>query len=194
MFIGYETLFLYLSEHQKHLNGDASAKGPMDLDHALGLRIQCGQFSFAEMGRAGEGQNYAHILGVTGTLDCLGEFEKRIVREYGIVRDSLTPSIYGENRMKFKRPNEDVNDNVEIVDQGMDQFHQAIQLEMSKAQRDVAVLVFFETEQKQKAYLQFLEHIHSPNVHGVTGDVVESISHYVKQATRQGTVQGCHRL
>ena len=186
MAVGYETLFCYFAEQQKYNDRDSSAH-PMDLAHASGLRISCGEFSFAEMGRAGEGKNYARILGVSGTLKCLGDFEQRIIKDtYDIRKMSDAPSIFGENRMRFNRQNDKRDDYVSFVND-LENFHQTIQLDVSGRQTEVAVIVFFETDARLQAYLDYLDDrgIQRRNLFAVTGDI-DNIDHYVKQATRLG--------
>ena len=59
---GYLTLFAYFKEHEA---GNITEES---LTAELGLSIHCGHFSYAELP-----SKYSQILGVTGTLDSLGE-------------------------------------------------------------------------------------------------------------------------
>jgi hypothetical protein len=195
IFVDYETMWLYFyeqglyNEDEGSMHGTLNPKaidGPMDVDHALGVRLKCGEFSFAEMGRA---PYYKHTLGVTGTLDCLGDFELGIIRDdYGIRRMSLAPSIYGANRMVFDRPGrDDPNASLEIVPD-LEGWHQAIQNEIVLRQRlKVPVVVFFETEARMKAYDEWLEarNISKPNQEMVTEEE-DNIDFYVRFAARSG--------
>ena len=190
MWIGYETAALYLKEEHKFNEGEAD-HGPMDLEHALGFRIPCGVFSFAEMGRSGDGFTYAHILGVSGTIECLAEYEKKIIREtYRISKLSVAPSIYGENRMRWEPSQVDVLGDEES-------FHQAIQLEVSKKQKRVACLVFFQTEAKMRRYEEYLStnQIQMANLFSVTADVDNAaLDHAVTRAARLGNATLFTRL
>ena len=142
--------FLIFQEQQNFEEGEAD-HGPMDLDYALGFQISCGAFSFAEMGRSGPGFTYECILGVSGTLKCLGDYEKRIIRDtYQIAKLSVAPSIYGENRMQWDAS----RDVVVLADE--ERFYQEISLEVSKKQKRVACLVFFENEARMKSYATYL--------------------------------------
>lgn len=191
MAVGYETLFCYYDEQEKYeaSDGDSSAH-PMDIEHVLGLRVGCGEFSFAEMGRAGAGKAYSRILGVSGTLTCLSDFERRVIRDYGIENLSQAPSIFGENRMRWNRVNDRRDDFVEITNDKED-FHQAIQNDVSRHQRmPVAVLVFFESDSRLQEYLDYLDRqpFRRNQVFAVKSNV-ENIEHYVEQA---GNCNGSH--
>jgi tetratricopeptide (TPR) repeat protein len=183
MFFGYETVALYFQEQQNFEEGEAD-HGPMDLDYALGFQISCGAFSFAEMGRSGPGFTYECILGVSGTLKCLGDYEKRIIRDtYQIAKLSVAPSIYGENRMQWDAS----RDVVVLADE--ERFYQEISLEVSKKQKRVACLVFFENEARMKSYATYLtsNNIQATNQFLVAGEVDKSdLDHYVQRAARMG--------
>ena len=173
IFINYETTFLYM-KHQ--MDGTA-----MDLDGAMGLRIQCGHFSYAEMARTGEENPYEYILGVTGTLDCLEEYELKTIREdYGITKLSFTPSIYGSTRLDFKK-NGDVH-----IEPTEEEHQQKISHQIRiHTNAGGAVVVFFETEQKLKAFKESENAAGIENLHVVT-TATDNIDHYVTQATRSG--------
>ena len=183
MAVGYETLFCYYAEQEKYDAGDSSAH-PMDFEHVNGLRIECGEFSFAEMGRAGVGKTYARILGVSGTLTCLSEFEKGVIKDYGIEKMSEAPSIFGKTQMRWDRPNDRRDDYVDIKDD-KEGYHQAIQNDISQHQdAPVAVLVFFETDSRLQEYLDYLDgrpHIQRNQVFAVKSNA-DNIEHWVEQA------------
>ena len=104
--MGYRTLFAYFKEHE---NGVVSADR---LREAMGLQVlhtkigkcpgismlnsdavvqvKCGSFSYAEIPRL-----YDQILGVTGTLESLGDFERTVIeKEYAISgRSSRSPPL-----------------------------------------------------------------------------------------------------
>ena len=173
VFINYETTFLYMKE--------AAAGKAMDVEGALGLRIPCGHFSYAEMARTGKGNPYTYILGVTGTLECLGEYEKKIIKDdFGIKAQSVTPSIYGETRLDFT-PSRDV-----VIEKDQEQHWQKIAHQIRTHTGNAgAVLVFFETEQKIAAFKASHHAEGIENLHVVT-TATDNIDFYVKQATRSG--------
>jgi hypothetical protein len=83
---GYRTMFAYLNEEEQ---GSIDAA---DTNQVLGLSISCGAFSYAKIP-----ERFDCILGVTGTLDCMSEYEKTIIKHYGILKRTYTPSIYTES-------------------------------------------------------------------------------------------------
>jgi len=98
--LGYVTLWAYFSEVESKRIPDAT------LEEHLGLRINCGQFSYAEIPK-----RYELILGVTGTLvpempggpEPLGCFEQDIIREdYKIVGKTELPSVFGQRNLTFR--------------------------------------------------------------------------------------------
>ena len=183
IWVGYETVALYLKEEHEYNEGQAQEHGPMDLEHALGFRIPCGVFSFAEMGRSGPDFTYDHILGVSGTIECLAEYEKNIIAEvYRIDKLSVAPSIYGDSLMKWEKSHVEV-----LADE--ESFHQAIQLDVSKKQQVRSCLVFFETEAKMKRYQEYLDvrGIQTNNLFAVAADVGnEALDQAVLDAARLG--------
>ncbi len=70
---------------------------PEDAEKRKAVSLTCGQYSYAEMV-----DKFDLILGVTGTLDCLGDFEKKILARYKINRLTFAPSVYGDsNRIEL---------------------------------------------------------------------------------------------
>ena len=78
--------FAYLKDSPR--NVEAS------LRRALQLRISCGQFSYANV-------KPACILGVSGTLEALGDYEWLVMSKYGFQTYSLLPSVYGNSNFRF---------------------------------------------------------------------------------------------
>ena len=168
----YRTLFAYFKERERGAVSEASLKA------AMGLHVNCGNFSYAEIPH-----HYDRILGVTGTLESLGEFEKDvIVSDYGINGKTLTPSIYGDSQLTFREVS-DVH-----VEPDTAQYNRKLKEEiLSEAGKDRAVLVFFEDELRLSTWLEsgYAEGIE--NLCYVTSRT-ENIDHYVKQATRARSV------
>jgi len=97
---GYITLWTYFYEVESKRVPAAA------LEEHLGLLINCGQFSYAEIPK-----RYEVILGVTGTLvpempggpQPLGCFEQSIIRdEYKITGRTELPSVFGERNLTFR--------------------------------------------------------------------------------------------
>jgi hypothetical protein len=47
------------------------------MDNQLGIKLRCGNISYAEIPN-----NYKRILGVTGTLDSLNEFQSSVIKNF----------------------------------------------------------------------------------------------------------------
>src|SRR5437870_5285750 len=63
----------------------------------IGIVIKVGNFSFAEL----PNRVFESVLGVTGTLLALGDFEKNIIEnDYQIKRKTIVPSMFGESNFK----------------------------------------------------------------------------------------------
>jgi hypothetical protein len=169
--VGYKTLFSYFKESG---NGKVPAE---NLEKELGLQIPCGNFSFAEIPK-----QYAQILGVTGTLDSLGNFEQAIVQtDYKIKLQTFAPSIYGDSQLNFKEK-DDVH-----VERGKVDFYRRVleeSLEMGKQKR--ATLIFFESEQALKEFKESEYGAKIPNLQSVT-TATQNVEHHLKAATRAGS-------
>jgi len=82
---GYTTAFAYLAEATKQSMSDEVVR-----EH-LALVISCGCWSYANLGSA-------KILGVSGTIEALGDYEWEVMRQFGIMSYSILPSVYGDNQ------------------------------------------------------------------------------------------------
>jgi hypothetical protein len=164
---GYRTCFAYL---QALDNGKISKQ---IANSNLGLNINCGQFSYSEMPK-----EYDCILGVTGTLETLCQFEKKVKdEEYKITKETFTPSIYGDSRLLFQH--------IEDVLVTSNTLNHHLQLRDSINRRQAAkqpVLVFFESELQMDAFAA------SKYCEGLTYNAIkestENIDFYIKKATR----------
>lgn len=65
------------------------------------MPVSCGQFSYANI-------NPARILGVSGTLEAMGNAEKDILLGYGIEKYVIVPSVYGKSNFVFDKAGEGV--------------------------------------------------------------------------------------
>ena len=87
---GYQTAYAYLQEASKgHLPDESN------LQKALALRIPCGRFHYANLGSSPK------ILGVSGTIEALGDYEWTVMKQFGIRSYTLVPSVYGRNNFAF---------------------------------------------------------------------------------------------
>lgn len=82
----YQTIFAYI-EHLAETN----------LSKKIGLLLNCGEFSYAEMLK-----RYKYVLGVTGTLSTLGRTAKSQLDDLlQVSQFTYIPSVYGDNRIDF---------------------------------------------------------------------------------------------
>mmetsp|Transcript_1454 Transcript_1454/g.3035 ORF Transcript_1454/g.3035 Transcript_1454/m.3035 type:complete len:1153 (-) Transcript_1454:103-3561(-) len=94
---GYRTIFAYLKEAN---NGNLKMKD-ITLANALNMPVSCGQFSYANI-------SPACILGVSGTLEAMGQYEKDLLANYGIEKFVYVPSVYGESNFQFDKAGEGI--------------------------------------------------------------------------------------
>ncbi|KAK3255454.1 hypothetical protein CYMTET_35366 [Cymbomonas tetramitiformis] len=177
---GYATMWSYLVEHGRGRVNDTT------LQQSLGLRVSCGQLSYAEIPK-----RYDTILGVTGTLvpespssqHPLGAFEQAILeKEYGIVHKTEMPSIFGESQLTFRERN-DVH-----VEMDEAQYNRRIKEEIVESTaRGRAVLVFFESEAALQRWrvTEYCTSTAAGLVEVVTA-ATSNIDHYITRATRSG--------
>jgi hypothetical protein len=179
---GYVTLWTYFHEVEcKRVSEEA-------LEGMLGLMINCGQFSYAEIPKT-----YALILGVTGTLvpefkgepSPLGTFEQHIIQnDYKIKGQTELPSVFGERNLVF-RENEHVK-----VHKSADEYDNAIGLEVAKALDGRAVLIFFESEARMDAWQasSYGQRVPSGTMQVIKSDDTRNITLKIKKATHSGQV------
>ncbi len=87
----YQTMFAYLNCYKQGKINTEQLRGK------IGLLIQSGEFSYAEMIK-----EYDHVLGVTGTLSTLGKTEKSYLESVLQVQNfTYLPSAYTENHVEF---------------------------------------------------------------------------------------------
>lgn len=147
-FCGYLTLFSYFKEFER---GNISCTGLRT--HAY-LLINSGTFSYAEMPRY-----YDIILGVTGTLRCLSQAEKLILRsDYNINKFTIIPSAFGQSSASFTA--DGAHSDVRIESDNT--FSAALLREIRQRHhsitpggKDRAVLVFFKTEERLRSFMDY---------------------------------------
>ena len=128
---GYATIFAYLKEAEKLKNKAAA------LSRVLVMPISCGQFSYANI-------SPTRIMGVSGTLAAIGEYEKDVLDGYGLNKFIFVPSVYGESNFLFDKAGEGI-----FFESSKSNFYHKISAEIvaaTKAKR--AVIVFFRDRSK----------------------------------------------
>jgi uncharacterized protein YegL len=140
-----------------------------------------GTVSYAEIPKAA---NYKRIMGVTGTLETLGAFERKIMAEdFKIERMTLMPSMYG-------RPDSSFFKGIHI-EQGLGNYHRKISQEIQATNKEGgAIIIFFESEEKLVAFQQstYGQSISSIVTGAVTRTNSDRIDHYIKVATHTKAV------
>ncbi|KAL4445289.1 hypothetical protein ABPG74_022102, partial [Tetrahymena malaccensis] len=132
---GYKTLFAHYKEYE---NGKISKT---TLSENIFIGIRCGSFSYAEIPN-----NFQFIMGVTGTLRSLTNYEKNIVENvYNIKHKTFIPSVFGENKRKFSKKED-------VYIENKDNYYKTLMEQIIKKIDKRAVLVFFENQETLKAF------------------------------------------
>ncbi|KAL7561429.1 hypothetical protein ACA910_009286 [Epithemia clementina (nom. ined.)] len=134
---GYCTMFAYLREADKGNLKHTEAT----LAKALAMPVSCGQFSYANI-------TAIRIMGVSGTVEAMGNYEKNVLSKYGIERFVYIPSVYGQSNFQF----DVAGDGIYIESTTSDFFHKItdVILDVSKEKR--AVIVFFRNDTRLREY------------------------------------------
>ena len=134
--LGYDTVWAYYHENGKGTISSSS------LQENVGILINCGRFSYAEMPH-----DFAYIGGVTGTLKTLAPIETDILEKvYAITKTTFIPSVFGSSNRTYNEQND-----VRVVSES--EYFMEICNEirmMCDAQR--AILVFFRSEVELEAF------------------------------------------
>jgi len=133
---GYATIFAYLKEADNLKNKEAA------LSRALVMPISCGQFSYANI-------SPSRIMGVSGTLAAIGEYEKDVLSGYGLNKYIFVPSVYGESNFHFDKAGDGI-----YFESSQSNFYHKISAEIkaaTKAKR--AVIVFFRDRTKLNEFV-----------------------------------------
>jgi uncharacterized protein YegL len=135
---GYRTVFAYLKEAD---NGNLKNRDAT-LSRVLTMPISCGQFSYANI-------KPTRILGVSGTLEVMSDYQKSVLQKYGVSQYLYIPSVYGQSNFTFDK----VGDGVSI-ERGESDFFQKITEEISKVatKQKRAVIVFFNDTKRLMEY------------------------------------------
>lgn len=133
---GYATIFAYLKEAENLKNRDEA------LSRALVMPVSCGQFSYANI-------SPTRIMGVSGTLAAIGEYEKNVLDGYGLNKYVFVPSVYGESNFHFDKAGDGI-----CFESSKSNFYHKISSEIvaaTKAKR--AVIVFFRDRSKLNEFV-----------------------------------------
>ena len=134
--LGYDTVWAYYHENSKENICSTS------LQENIGILINCGRFSYAEMPL-----DFAWIGGVTGTLKTLAPIEINILENvYAITKTTFIPSVFGSSNRTYNEQND-----VRVVNES--EYYMEICNEiriMCDTQR--AILIFFKSEEQLEAF------------------------------------------
>ncbi|CAF2980653.1 unnamed protein product [Rotaria sp. Silwood2] len=133
---GSDTIWAYYHENEKGTISQAS------LEENVGILINCGTFSYAEMPH-----DFSYIGGVTGTLKTLANIEKKILEKvYEISKRTFIPSVFGSSNRTYNSMTD-----VRVVNE--EEYFMYIGGEISTmCNANRAILVFFESEEKLMAF------------------------------------------
>jgi len=133
---GYATIFAYLKEVENLKNKGAA------LSRALVMPISCGQFSYANI-------SPTRIMGVSGTLAAIGEYEKKVLDGYGLSKYIFVPSVYGESNFQFDKAGDGI-----CFESSKSNFYHKISAEIVAATKSKrAVIVFFRDRSKLNEFI-----------------------------------------
>ncbi len=135
---GYRTVFAYLKEAD---GGNLKDKDET-LSRVLTMPISCGQFSYANI-------KPKRILGVSGTLEVMSDYEKNVLQKYGVSQYLYIPSVYGHSNFKFDKGGDGVS-----IEKGVSDYFQKITDEISRiaTKQKRAVIVFFNDSKRLSGY------------------------------------------
>jgi preprotein translocase subunit SecA len=140
--MGYLTQFAYIREHADSSISEDSLK------QNLGLRVNCGAYSFAKIP-----EKFRLILGVTGTLQNVTETQRDIIsRKYKILEETYMPSVFGKSNLRYNH-----KDNFIVVSKK--EYWSRIRKEIDTQLQGIngvknsrAALVIFENERALKEF------------------------------------------
>lgn len=134
---GYQTVFAYLKEADEGNLKDKEAT----LANILTMPISCGQFSYANI-------SPARILGVSGTLDAMGKYEKDVLAQYGIDTFMYVPSVYGKSNFTFDKAGEGIR----IESTKSDYFYSITDQIQKVTKEKRAAIVFFQDNARLREF------------------------------------------
>ena len=183
---GYRTLFAYLHEMDK---GEVKAAHVNNFeDRHLHLQVSCGQFSYANI-------DPACVLGVSGTLQALTEYEREVMTRYKISLYSISPSVYGTKRLVF-----DSSDTGIFIATTKSDYFKAIvdtinDMSCSKdaaRKKYRAVIVFFESNARMQEFRKsefFRQVVEKASVNLLSENTSKDArDYYIKKAATGGQV------
>jgi len=136
---GYRTVFAYLKEaDKKNLKNEDET-----LRRELCMPISCGQFSYAKIAPQ-------CILGVSGTLSALGDYEYNVLsKKYGVETYLYVPSVYGQSNFQFDKAGRGIRVDMDLSDY----FHSINDQIKEVTGQNRSVIVFFENNKRLQEFI-----------------------------------------
>ena len=176
---GYCTMFAYLKEAEKGKLQNAETR----LANVLAMPVSCGQFSYA-------GISPLRILGVSGTVEAMGQYEHDVLAKYGIERFIYVPSVYGQSNFKFDM----AGDGIFVEPSVSDFFHKITDVILDVTKQRRAAIVFFHDNLRLHEYKQssFFKRLGRRQIRLLTEDMsADDKGFVVKKAATAGQITLC---
>ncbi|KAL7557638.1 hypothetical protein ACA910_001243 [Epithemia clementina (nom. ined.)] len=132
---GYRTVFAYLKEAE---NGRLSNK---QVAKHMAMQVSCARFSYANI-------SPSRVLGVSGTLDAMRDYEKDVLNKYGLRKFLFVPSVYGQSNFSFDKAGRGVR-----VEKDRSDYFQSITDQIQEERKKKrALIVFFANKEVMDEY------------------------------------------
>ena len=176
---GYCTMFAYLKEADKGKLQNAETR----LANVLAMPVSCGQFSYASI-------SPLRILGVSGTVAAMGQYEHDVLAKYGIERFIYVPSVYGKSNFDFDK----AGDGIFVEPSVSDFFHKITDVILDVTKQRRAAIVFFHDNLRLQEYKRssFFKKFDRRQVRLLTEDMSANDKEFVvKKAATAGQTTLC---
>ena len=172
--LGYDTVWAYYHENSKGTISSSS------LQENVGILINCGRFSYAEMPH-----EFAYIGGVTGTLQTLAPVETKILEKvYAITQKTFIPSVFGSSNRTYNEQND-----VRVVKES-EYFMEICNEIRMMCDSKRAILVFFKSEDELQAFHKSSQLVEMKQIVQIITEKVSTKDRelYIKRAATVGVV------
>jgi hypothetical protein len=121
------------------------AHRPPEMSNKVALQPLCGAIAYSVLPNA-----YSLVLGMTGTLECLSAYQKKILSDYGLHMETYLPSTFRKRDLAKKPTHVEMGEYNAFFDKV---FEEAI----SESNSGRAVLVIFEDEHRLKKFAEQMQ-------------------------------------
>eukprot|EP01031_Cornospumella_fuschlensis_P025016 gene25016-30218_t len=182
---GYCTVFAYLNELEK---GSVRQNNIAAFDDHLTMLISCGQFSYANI-------NPDCIIGVSGTITALTDYEKEVMSRYKIEQHTFSPSVYGKKNLVFDHVDTGVylaDDKADFLKSLVNAINDISRTKDASKKKYRAIIVFFESLSRLEEFRTseyFRQVIENTSVNCLTEELSADARDYIiKKAATVGQV------